>query len=482
LFCFFTFPLKIKFTVISFTQNKPMLHPDNANFAAILQATQNELLNFWQNIPQQSTQPNATITNQTLPNLGIGAQQTLQQFIQTIKPIISGSTGPRYWGFVTGGATPAAVIGDMLAALYDQNTQRTNMGGDCSALLELQTIKMLLDLFELPHTFTGGFVTGATQSNFTCLATARQWAGQQLGIDVALHGLPQNKVIVLSAEPHSSAIKCLSMMGLGSANIILVKKLAQREAIDVAHLNQLLQQYKNQPVILISSGGTVNTVDFDDMQAIAQLQQQHNFWWHIDAAFGAFAILAPEHKHKLQGWHLADSITIDCHKWLNVPYDSAVYFIQQKHSLLQMETFKNSNAPYLGNPADNFSFMNYLPENSRRFRALPVWFTLMAYGKDGYTQIVQNSINMAQQLGNYITNHPQLVLLAPVRLNCVCFTLQNNPTQVNHFIQQLNQTQQVYVTPTVLNGQAGIRAAFVNWRTTSADVQLVTTLMDTILQ
>ena len=189
------------------------------------------------------------------------------------------------------------------------------------------------------------------------------------------------------------------------------------------------------------------------------------------------------HKHLVNGWEKADSITIDCHKWLNVPYESAVFFVKEQHKLLQVESFQNSNAPYLGNPLENFSYLNFLPENSRRLKALPAWFSLMAYGKRGYQEIVDNCIKLSNQFGQFIKDNNQFELLAPVRLNTVCFTLngEENQEKVNVFLKLLNDTGIVFMTPTIYNGQKGIRAAFVNWRTTEKDIATVTRLMTEII-
>jgi glutamate/tyrosine decarboxylase-like PLP-dependent enzyme len=233
---------------------------------------------------------------------------------------------------------------------------------------------------------------------------------------------------------------------------------------------------------LISSGGTVNTVDFDDFVAIAKLKEKYNFWWHIDAAFGGFAACSQSHKHVLTGWELADSITIDCHKWLNVPYESAVFFVKEKHNVLQIETFQNSNAPYLGNPFENFDYLNFLPENSRRLKALPAWFSLVAYGRKGIQEMVENNIQLAQLFGKSLEKENAFELLAPVRLNTVCFTLRGdeNQNKVQSFLNKLNESGKVFMTPTVYKGRKGIRAAFVNWRTTEKDVAIVVELMKII--
>jgi len=404
-----------------------------------------------------------------LPHQGLGTKQTQQLFQSAFLPNIVASSGSRYWGFVTGGTTPASIVGDWLTSVFDQNTQSGNGNGDVSAILEIHTVKLLLQLFGLPDDFTGAFVSGATMSNFTALAVARQWLGKQSGYDVAREGIKSN-LKIYAAVPHSSAIKSLSMLGIGSSNIIIVPALSDRECIDTGELEKLISKNPGEPFILISSGGTVNTVDFDDMQFIASLKNKYDFWWHIDAAFGGFASCAEKYQHLLHGWERADSITIDNHKWLNVPYDSAVVFTRNEHTNLQVQTFQNSNAPYLGDPLQNFNFLNYVPENSRRFRALPVWFTLMAYGKDGYREIVETNIALARQLGKNIEESLYYKLMAPVRLNTVCFTTKEN-TDIKLLLHEMNKRGKFFMTQTVYCGKACIRAALVNWRTTSVDIE-----------
>jgi glutamate/tyrosine decarboxylase-like PLP-dependent enzyme len=308
------------------------------------------------------------------------------------------------------------------------------------------------------------------------LAIARQWAGKQKGIDIAREGI-KTEIRVLTATPHSSAIKSLAMLGLGSSNILIVKTAeGNREAMDIADLEAKLMENKDFPTIVISSGGTVNTVDFDDMQTIAQLQKQHTFYWHIDAAFGAFAACSEKYSHLLNGWEFADSITIDCHKWLNVPYDSAIYLVNEKHVALQLQTFQNSNAPYLGDPAADFSFLNFGPENSRRLRALPAWFALNAYGRNGFTWIVDNNIALAKRFAELLEQKSIFRLTAPVRLNVVCFSIDdddvNRNARLTQVLEKLKTSGKLFITPTSYKGVMCLRAAFVNWRTTDDDVLL----------
>jgi glutamate/tyrosine decarboxylase-like PLP-dependent enzyme len=175
---------------------------------------------------------------------------------------------------VTGGGTSAAIIGDWLTSVFDQNTQYTDGKGDASAAVERQTLDMLVDLFGLPQGFNGGFVTGATLSNFTCLAVARQWLGRQYGHDAARDGLGF-PIRIYAAVPHSSAVKSLVMLGIGISQVQRVPTLLGREAMDVAAFRNIIGERPGEPFILISSAGTVNTADYDDLQAIARLKADY---------------------------------------------------------------------------------------------------------------------------------------------------------------------------------------------------------------
>jgi glutamate/tyrosine decarboxylase-like PLP-dependent enzyme len=452
-----------------------ILQYDNEHIAKIFESVKKlsvDYLNELNDRPVSIINPSFNLPN--LPAKGFGAALTQSLFEKEFLPNILATSGKRYWGFVTGGSTPASIAGDWLTSVFDQNTQSTKGNGDVSAALELHTIKLLLDLFNLPEKFTGAFVSGATMSNFTALAVARQWYGKQSGKDFARDGI-SDKIKIYSAVPHSSSIKCLSMLGIGSNNITIIPTLHDRECIDMDVLESIINKNIAEPFILISNGGTVNTVDYDDMQRINKLKEKYNFWWHVDAAFGGFAACSHQYQHLINGWRNADSITVDFHKWLNVPYDSAVVFTKNEHAVLQVQTFQNSNAPYIGDPMDNFNFLNYVPENSRRFRALATWFSLMAYGKEGYKDIVENNINLANQLGKFINQSSYYKLAAPVRLNTVCFTIsdeQNRNEKIPTILKELNKRGKVFMTPTLYKGISCIRAALVNWRTAEEDIEI----------
>ncbi|MGJ8737742.1 pyridoxal phosphate-dependent decarboxylase family protein [Zobellia laminariae] len=461
-----------------------LLQTDLSELDSLLEKVKKQGVDYIHTIDNRSTSSNENIPDVLALNTkGIGARETLQLFNERFEPILVSSGGPRFWGYVIGGSTPASIMGDWLATIYDQNPQAINGQGDISANIELETIKLILDLFELPESFVGGFVTGATMSNFTCLAVARQWIGKTYGKDFAKEGITE-KINILTATPHSSAIKSLALLGIGSNTIIKVKTIeGNREAISIDDLEAQIKKLNGQPFILISSAGTVNSVDFDNFTAIKSLKEKYNFWWHTDAAFGGFAACSNTYKHFLKDWEYSDSITLDCHKWLNVPYESAVFLVKEEHKLLQTESFQNSNAPYLGDPLENFNYLNFLPENSRRLKALPAWFSLRAYGKEGYATIVENSINLAMYFGSKLEKSADFKLLVPVRLNNIVFNLKSNQNQdkIDTFLTQLNATGKVFMTPTFYNNEKGIRASFVNWRTAKKDIDLVFDEMNRII-
>ncbi len=445
----------------------PILSHDLEQLPSILETTMKTALEVLQNLEHRPVAtPPTTPEFRELPETGLGFSATLEQFMQRYAPGFSGSAGSRYLGFVTGGTTPAALAADWLTSTFDQNP---TSGLDSSAPdLERECIAMLRQFFGLSSAHDGVFVSGATMSNFVGLAMAREWLAQQHGQSAAQDGLQSLAPIrVFSGAAHSSTFKALSMLGIGRNALKPIAVLPNREAIDIAALEQALAQH-NAPCIVVANLGTVNTVDFDDLTSILELKKRFSFWLHVDAAFGGFAALSPRFSTLTAGLEAADSICIDAHKWLNVPYDAAMSF--SRHPKLRLEVFMNS-AVYLGMPSSTPDFVHLTPENSRRLRALPAWFTLNAYGRSGYQEIIERCCDLALALAEKIRLEPRLVLLAEVRMNVVCFAVQNNKN--NEFLEYLRVQGKVFLTPTALHGKSGIRAAFSNWRTTNSDLEQI---------
>lgn len=446
--------------------------PDAAVTADVLDATTRYAASILAALPDRPVVPVGEVTpaSDPLPVSGTGFAGALDLFARRWAPGFSASAGPRYLGFVTGGSTPAGIAGDWLAAVFDQNPAASD--GSSASALERETVRWLASMFGLGDVHTGAFVTGATMSNFVGLALGREWLGERAGVSVAESGVTAlGPVKVYSGAPHSSTYKALSMLGLGRDSLRLIPSLPDREAIDVA---QLAAELDGTPAIVVANAGTVNTADFDDLRALVELRSRTPFWLHVDAAFGGFAALSPAFTHLVDGLADADSICVDLHKWLNVPYDAAVQFTRRRD--LQVEVFRNS-AAYLGLPTEDPDFVHLTPENSRRLRALATWFTLTAYGQDGHRRIVERTVDLAHRLGDLLADTPGVRVLAPVRLNVVCFTLADTPTpdRIAEVARRIASGGATFLTPTVYKGQPALRAAFSNWRTEPSDLTTIHT-------
>ncbi|AZV55391.1 pyridoxal-dependent decarboxylase [Clostridium sp. AWRP] len=451
------------------------LENDLTNINTLLEKVKNYSFDFLENINKIPAFPdsNNVYSPSQLNKNGLGGENTLEEFMQRFYKGIVSSGGSRYFGFVTGGATPAALMGDWLVSTFDQNA--TACDHSSAAKIEEETINLLKQLFGLTEQFSGAFVTGATMANFVGLAIGRQWVAKQLGIHLSLDGLYSIPPIqIVSATPHSSILKVMSMLGMGRNNMHYIPTIDKREAIDIKALENYLKQLNGEPCIVVANAGTVNTVDFDDLKQIGTLKKKYNFFLHVDGAFGGFASCSTKYKHFVEGMEEADSITIDAHKWLNVPYDSAMQFT--KHPKLQLQVFQN-NAVYLGEISQTPDFVHLVPENSRRLRALPVWFTIKAYGQNGYKEIIERNCELAQLLSRKIYESNNFKLLSITRLNVVCFTIdfgEHTMTleNIQQFLNLVNEDGSAFFTQTIYKGKPGMRAAISNWRTEEKDIEI----------
>ncbi|WP_246480018.1 pyridoxal phosphate-dependent decarboxylase family protein [Motiliproteus sediminis] len=425
-------------------------------------------LEFLQALPQRTVawQGRPDLKALALPARGDGSGVALQQFMASIAPGLSASAGPRYFGFVTGGVTPAALLADRLVGCIDQNV--STCGDSIAPLLEQQTIAWLRELLLLPDNFEGILTTGATSANLLGLLCGRQFAGLAQGIDIAANGFGNSRIRLYAATPHASTLKSAALAGFGRNNVAAVATLPNSEAMDTADLARQLEAAPDCAKIVIASVGTVTGTYFDDLETIADLCQRHGAWLHADGAFGLFARLLEHKRAWTQGIERVDSITTDCHKWLNVPYDCGLFLT--RHPQLLQQTCAVA-APYLDTGDSNPAPMDRGIENSRRFRALPVWMSLLAYGREGFADLVARNCAQAAKLASWIDQSAAYHLLAPCRLNVVVFAPATGESSA--FLHKLNLRGRVFLTPGVWKGKPAVRAAFSNWRTRNADVDIL---------
>jgi glutamate/tyrosine decarboxylase-like PLP-dependent enzyme len=403
-----------------------------------------------------------------LPEDGDGALAALSELVAG-SDVATRSSGPRFFHFVTGGTTPAALAADWLTSLLDQNSF-SPVSSPYGDQLEDVAIRWLLELFELPESWGGVLTTGATMANFVGLAGARRWWAEQHGVDIderGFAGLPA--VPVFSSEyVHASARKALAMLGIGRESV---------RVVDVEMLERALRELNGAPAIVIGNAGDVNTGDFDPLARMADLAEEHVAWLHVDGAFGLFARLTPRASALAEGVERAHSVIADGHKWLNVPYDCGFAFVRDPAYLRPPFQLAAAYLPSSERPS---------PEASRRARALAVWATLRAYGRSGYRAMVERHLELAQRLSHRVDETPELERLAETKLNIVCFRFRP-PGLEEEQLDELNLALgqdvladgRVFVGTTRYQGKAAFRPAIVNWRTTERDIDL---LLDVLLE
>jgi glutamate/tyrosine decarboxylase-like PLP-dependent enzyme len=413
-----------------------------------------------------------------LPEEGDGSAAALTRLLTEGVDAATRSAGPRFFHFVTGGSTPAALAADWFASALDNNAGLW-VSSPLGSRLEQLALEWLKDLFQLPVGWGGVLTTGATMANFTALAAARQWWGQQHDVNIAeqgMSGLPALPVLT-SGFVHASVRKALGMLGVGHARVQVFSR-DPSGRVDLENLERALREHRGAPAIVVATAGEVNAGGFDPIEQLASLAYRHHAWLHVDGAFGLFARVSPMTAELARGVELADSAIADGHKWLNVPYDCGFAFVKQARLLHDVFGL---GAPYFPpRVADRPDYLYLGPEMSRRARGLAVWATLAAYGRSGYRSLVERHVRLARRLGDQVQAAPDFELLEEPRLNVVCFRYrpEGGPEKsLDDLNRRLGQAViddgRVYFGTTIYAGKVAFRPAIANWRTTQTDVDLV---------
>ena len=370
------------------------------------------------------------------------------------------SAGPRYFGFVTGGALPAALAANILAGAWDQNAAFRVMS-PAVAILEEVCRQWLVALFGLPPEAGIGFVTGATMANFSALAAARHALLGRLGWDVEARGLfgaPPIPVVV-GAEAHVSVLKALGLLGLGRERVVRVAVDGQGrmrpEAIPALH----------EPAIICVQSGNVNTGAFDPAAEICAIARASDSWVHADGAFGLWAAACPDRAHLAAGIPAAHSWATDAHKWLNVPYDSGIVFVRDPQHL---QASMSSSAAYLI-AGDAREPGHFTPELSRRARAVDVWAALRSLGRSGLADLIGRNCRYARRFAEGLTRAGYRVL-NEVALNQVLVSF-GDADRTRRVISAVQQEGTCWCGGTEWQGQAAMRISVSSWATSGEDVE-----------
>ena len=396
-----------------------------------------------------------------MPPTGSPDAAVLAELDRLGSPATMAMAGPRFFGFVIGGALPVTVAANWLATAWDQNSALSNVT-PATSRLEQVALRWLVELFGLPRETAGAFVTGATVANFVALAAARHAVLARAGWAVeadGLFGAPPITVVV-GEEVHASAVKSLGLLGLGRTRVVTVPADSQGR-IRADRLPAILG-----PTIVCVQAGNVNSGAIDPIGEVCARVRGSGAWVHVDGAFGLWAAASPELAPSVQGIGDADSWATDAHKWLNVPYDCGLAFVRDGAALQQAMAITTDYLPTESkyrNPAD------FTPELSRRARGVDVWAALRGLGRAGLAELLERNCRQARRFAEGLRGGGYRVL-NDIALNQVLVTF-GDPAMTLRVIAALQAEGTCWCGSTVWQGHTAMRISVSSWATTDADVE-----------
>jgi glutamate/tyrosine decarboxylase-like PLP-dependent enzyme len=404
-----------------------------------------------------------------LPARRADPTRVVDELIVAARPGLVGTVGPRFFGFVIGGASAAATAADLLAAGWDQCAYNEVLS-PAAAAAERAAGGWAKHLLGVPESASVGFVTGAQAANTVGLAVGRQRVLADVGWDVARDGLfgAPRIAIVASEERHATIDRAARLLGFGTGSIEPVAATPQG-AIDVDRLRIALESVGSRPVIVCLQAGNVNTGACDDLRTATTMAHEHGAYVHVDGAFGLWAAASPRTAHLVDGVELADSWGTDAHKWLNVPYDCGLAFCADAD--LHAATMSYAAAYLTGSGAESDHVLGDLtPESSRRARGFAVWAALRELGTEGVAELVDRScalaLRMAQRLAvGGATVHNDVVL------NQVLVSI-GDPSRTDAIVDAVRRDGTCWVGATTWHGQRLIRVSVSNATTSEHDIDI----------
>lgn len=420
-----------------------------------------------------------------LPVTGANPADVVQHLATHGEPGLVASAGPRFFGFVIGGATPASLGADILTSAWDQNAGLYS-AAPAPSIIEETAARWVLELLGLPLGSGVGFVTGCQMANTTALAAARHAVLREAGWDVEKHGLQgAPKVHVLTgAGAHATIYTALRLVGLGSETT-LVDSDDQGRMI-ARSLEEKISQCEG-PTIVCAQAGNVNTGAFDPFEEICDLAHDRGAWVHVDGAFGLWALASETREHLAADCRAADSWATDAHKWLNVPYDNGIVIVRDRSAHLGATSVR---ASYLiqaeGDPEAPRDPLDWTPEFSRRGRGVTVWAAIRELGSRGIEEMVDRGCDLATRFAEKISEDERFRVLNDVVLNQVLFEAipvsGNDKSELNEsLVERAQRDGTIWLSGTSWNGSAAIRFSISNWATSEADIDLAAETMIRLL-
>jgi glutamate/tyrosine decarboxylase-like PLP-dependent enzyme len=409
-----------------------------------------------------------------LPEVGEEPPAVVDRLAEACEPGLTGMPSGRFFGFVIGGTHPAALAADWLVSAWDQNAGLRTVTPAMAAIEDV-TAGWLLDLLDLPSTAAVGFVTGGTMANFTCLAAARDAVLRGTGWDITERGLVGSSGVrvLVGAERHDSVDLALRYLGLGAPEAIAVD---DQGRLLPAALEEALATEDPRPTIVALQAGNIHSGAFDPFAEAIEIAHRRGAWVHIDGAFGLFAGASPAYRHLVAGYAAADSWATDAHKTLNVPYDCGIAIVREPADL---RAAMGMHGDYLIQDAAGDPF-EFVPELSRRARAVPVWAVLRCLGRTGVTDLVDGLCRRAAQFAAGIADLPGAEVLNEVVFTQVSASF-GSDDHTREVVAGLLRDGTAWLTGSTWHGRAVLRVSVSNWSTTQDDVRRSLAALDAVL-
>jgi glutamate/tyrosine decarboxylase-like PLP-dependent enzyme len=404
-----------------------------------------------------------------LPEEPLDPRQVVTELAAAVEPGVVAMGSGRYFGFVIGGALPAALAADWLTSAWDQNAG-LYVAGPSASVVEQVTREWLVELLGLPDGASIGFVTGTQMAHVTGLAAARFHVLDQVGWDVGqdgLQGAPRIRVLA-GAKRHVTLDRALRLLGLGAPTVV---EADEQGRMRVDALARAIAD-GDGPTIVCAQAGEVNTGSFDPLVDIADACEAAGAWLHVDGAFGMWAAVSPRLRHLVAGLERADSWTTDAHKWLNVPYDSGIVLCAHPESHRRAMTVQ---AEYLIQDEGQQRVrdqVDWVPEFSRRARGFAVYAALRSLGRAGLVELVERGCVQARRFADQIAELPGVELINEVVLNQVLFRFEDDE-RTDAALAAVQAGGEVWLSGTTWDGRKAIRVSVSNWQTGDEETDLV---------
>ena len=403
-----------------------------------------------------------------LPDLGVAAEVVIDELVAATTPGLVMSAGPRYFGFVVGGALDAPTAADLLVTGWDQ-IAFNDTSSPAAAAVEEVAGGWLKDLLGIPDSTSFAFVTGAQGANTVGLAAARHHVLAAAGHDVerdGLMGAPRVRVVA-SVERHATVDRSLRLLGFGSAVVEPVPA-DDNGAIDPAALRSVLAEGTRGPTIVVAQSGNVNSGACDDLRSVIAAAREHDAWVHVDGAFGLWAAANPRTRHLTDGLEGADSWGCDGHKWLNVPYDSGFVFCAHPDAHAASMAFTAAYLTTMGTDEVR-SPSDFGPESSRRARGFSTWAALRELGRDGVAEMIERNCALARRFAEQLGAIDGVDVANDVVLNQVMVGFGDDAT-TDRVVEAVQRSGECWMGATTWHGRRLMRISVSNWSTTPADV------------